>query len=413
MTNGELDEKAIALDAERDRKSKNNSPAWLHDAVVGETGKPLPVLANVLAALRSEMRDHFGFDEMLRTALLMQPLKDELYFSPRPITDVDVACVQERLQRLGLKRLSKDTAFQAVDARAHECAFHPVRDYLDHLEWDGTSRIANLFTEYFGAEPTEYAREIGRMFLVSMVARIARPGCKADHLPVIEGPQGTLKSTVCAILGGEWFSDNLPDITTGKDASMHLRGKWLIEVSEMHAMNRAEASQLKAFITRTTERYRPSYGRNEVIEARQCIFVGTTNRDTYLRDETGGRRFWPIKAGRIDVEALERDRDQLFAEAVAAYRSGAAWWPDKAFEREHVEPQQASRYEGDAWEEAIAQYIESKSKVTVGQVAKEALHIETPRIGTADQRRIASVLIDLGWTRQPKDYRGTRWWTQA
>lgn len=394
-------------------KAKPVTAEWLEDCIAGETGKPLAVLANVLLALRSEMPSAFAYDEMMCVPMLMHSLADEGGFSQRPCTDVDVGIVQEKLQHLGLKRVAKDVVHQAVDMRAHECRFHPVRDFLTSLEWDQTPRLAGLFPTYFGTPDAEYPKAIGSMFVISMVARIFEPGCKADHLPVVEGPQGIMKSTACRVLGGEWFSDGLPEVTAGKDVSQHLRGKWLIEVSEMHAMGRVETAQLKAFITRTTERYRPSYGRKEVIEPRQCVFIGATNRDTYLRDETGGRRFWPIKAERIDIEALERDRDQLFAEAVHLYRAGTHWWPDKDFERQHIMPEQAARYEADVWEDAIATYLDDKSKVTVSDVGRDALHMEMPRIATADQRRITATLEQLEWKRLPKDWKGKRYWTRS
>jgi len=389
---------------------------WIKKCIVGR-GEPLPILANALIALEATMPAAFAYDEMMRAPILMTPLKPEGGFLPRTVGDVDVGLVQEKLQHLGLRRITKDTVHQAVDIRASERRFHPVRDYLNSLRWDGRLRIAKFACVYLGSEPTPYADQIGSMFLISMVARIFDPGCKVDHMLVLEGPQVALKSTACSILGGNWFSDNLPDITAGKDVAQHLNGKWLIEVSEMHAMNRAESAQLKAFITRTIERYRPSYGRKEVIEPRQCVFIGTTNRDCYLRDETGGRRFWPIKVGSIDVDALSRDRDQIFAEAVQAYRQKAVWWPDKNFEREHILPEQTARYEGDAWEEDIAAYLATKTRVTIGEVAHNALFIEKPRIGTGDQRRIAAALEQIGWRRErpdgKTDWQGKRWWVQG
>ena len=374
-----------------------------------------------MLALRADARisDLFSYDEMLRAPILGRPVPGEAMdgesapFQLRPIRDDDVTALQELLQASGLEKVGKDTVHQAVDLRAHENTFHPVRIYLDTLEWDGTPRLATWLNAFLGAEGTEYHRRIGCMFLVAMVARIFEPGCKADYMPIFEGPQGFLKSTACRVLGGYWFSDNLPDIrTAGKDVAQHLNGKWLIEVAEMSALDKAEASALKAFVTRTVERYRPSYGRKEVIEPRQCVFIGTTNKTAYLRDETGGRRFWPVKVGSIDIEGLIRNRDQLFAEAAHLYRQGFRWWPDAAFEREFIVPEQEARYEADAWEEQIRGFLTGKERTTVLDVAQRGLKIDLPRIGTADQRRITAALERLGWARGKRA--GTaRWWARA
>jgi predicted P-loop ATPase len=393
-------------------------PDWLRQcqlgaSINGKPGKPIANLANALLALRRDaaFKGMFAYDEMLHAAMLMRAIDTPAdAFRPRPVIDVDVGKLQEMLQKIALVRLTREIAHQAVDIIAHEQRFHPVRDYLNGLAWDGVPRVGTWLASYLGAEQTAYTGKIGLMFLISMVVRIFEPGAKVDHMLVIEGPQGEMKSTACSVLGGRWFSDSLPEVTGGKDVSQHLRGKWLIEVAEMHATSRAEATLLKSFISRTHEQYRPSYGRREVIEPRQCVFVGTTNRNNYLKDETGGRRFWPIKAGAIKIEALAHDRDQLFAEAVKLYRDGVQWWPDRNFEREHIMPQQADRYESDAWEESIAAYVKDKGRVTISEVAKLGLFIETPRIGTADQRRIAAVLELLGWHRLGMDWQGKRWW---
>jgi len=339
----------------RNGKTKANDspkPDWLGKCIKGK-GQPLPILANVMKALRYDpsLINTFAYDEMQRTTMLMQ--KEGQPIEPRPVEDADVFRLQEYLQRAGLKNLGAQTVHDAVELRGREHKFHPVREHLETLKWDGIARVDSWLVRYLGAPETPYIKAIGQMFLIAMVARVFKPGCKADYMLVLEGPQATLKSTACRILGGPHFSDGLPDVTIGKDVSQHLRGKWLIEVAEMDAMNRAEATQLKHFITRQVEQYRPSYGRREVTEPRQCVFVGTTNKQTYLKDETGGRRFWPVPTGNIDARALERDRDQLFAEAVRLYRNGVPWWPDRSFERQQIMPEQEARYEPDAWEEAI------------------------------------------------------------
>jgi predicted P-loop ATPase len=190
----------------------------------------------------------------------------------------------------------------------------------------------------------------------------------------------------------------------------------------------------KAFLTRTVERYRPSYGHNEVVEPRQCIFIGTTNKAIYLTDETGNRRIWPVKCDKLDLEALRRDRDQLFAEAVKLYHDGVQWWPDRDLEAKYIEPQQADRFEADVWEEPIDEYLQGKTRTTIIDIAVDVLGYEreppqpsvsqsyygqsvptpiirgTPinRLTLRDQTRISAILTHLGW--EPKRNNKERWW---
>jgi predicted P-loop ATPase len=350
-------------------------PIWLRDCEKDARGDIIPNLANLFIAMRGDpdLVNTLAFDQMLQSSVLVAPLPpapngettgggDPL---PRPLRDADVSDLREYVQHNFFPRISRDISHEAVDKRAREASFHPVRQWLDGLVWDGTPRLDGWLAKYIGsASNQEYLAAIGPMFLISMVARIYRPGCKVDYMLVFEGPQGETKSQVCAILAGEWFSDDLPDLHT-KDVKQHLRGKWLVEIAELSAFSRAETEALKAFITRTDEKYRPPYGRLEVNEPRQCVFIGTTNKENYLKDDAGARRFWPVNVDKIDLKGLRRDRDQLFAEAVVRFRRGDHWWPDTAFEQRVIRPEQEGRYEADVWEETVAEYLKGQSRVTV------------------------------------------------
>jgi predicted P-loop ATPase len=299
---------------------------WWDLCLKNAKGKLIANHGNAMIALRNEhaLRDVFAYDEMLRANVVTHEI-GRLQTCNRWVTEKDVADLLEWLQQNGFPGMGMEMARGAMMARAQENTFHPVRQYLKSLVHDGTPRLGTWLTTCMGAELGNYAEHIGRMFITSMVARIAAPGCQVDHMMVLEGPQGILKSSACRVLGGRWFSDNLPDITVGKDASAHLKDKWVVEVAELHALNRAEATLLKSFISRREERYRPAFGRGEVLEPRQCVFIGTTNQDGYLKDPTGGRRFWPVKTGvtgAIDLALLEENRDQLFAEAMVGYQTG-------------------------------------------------------------------------------------------
>jgi predicted P-loop ATPase len=398
---------SLATRRPKRERPKRELPAWADRCIKDDMERIIPNLANVLVALRAlpEVREAFAYDRMLRVTILrgelpVAPGGESASAGPLPrsVRDEDVSQLQEWLQHMGMPKIGKDQVHQAVDQRAMERAFHPVRDYLDGLRWDKTHRLDGWLSTYLGAPGGAYEAKIGRMFLVGMVARVFKPGCQSDYMIVLEGEQGERKSSACRVLAGEWFSDGLKTIGD-KDASQHLRGKWLIEIGELSAFGRADTEALKHFLTQTVERYRPSFGRKEVVEPRQCVFIGTTNKSAYLKDETGARRFWPVKIGRIDLDALKSDRDQLFAEAVEAFRAGAQWWPEGDFEREHIKPQQNARYEADAWQEPIAKFVKGLERVTIAEVANGALDIPTGKIGTEIQRRIVAVLVNEGWTR--------------
>jgi predicted P-loop ATPase len=385
---------------------------WQSRCLLNAKGGLIPNYSNAMMALRydPDLRDAFGYDEMERKAVMVHEI-GRIDRANRWVTDADIGDLHEWLQQHGMPRMGIRDAKSALHNRAMECRFHPVIDYLQSLVWDRVPRLNVWLTSYLGAELNPRNEHIGRMFLTSMVARVNWPGCQADHMMVLEGPQGILKSSACRVLGGEWFSDHLPEVTKGKDVSQHLCGKWLIEVAEMHAMNKVEATHLKSFITRQVEIYRPSYGELEVREPRQCVFVGTTNEDAYLKDPSGGRRFWPVKtgvSGRIDLGLLAANRDQLFAEALVNYQDHGTWWPDAQFEAEFLKPEQAARYAGDIWEDRIDQFVAGKLRVTVAEIAREALMIPEGQMRQEHNVRIASILKERGWV--AKRSNRARWW---
>ena len=249
-------------------------------------------------------------------------------------------------------------------------------------------------------------RAIGSGWLISAVARIYRPGAKADCCLILEGPQGIRKSTALRTIAGEYFTDELADLGS-KDAAMQTRGVWIIELSELDNLSHAEVARIKAFMSRTTDRFRPPCGMRLVESPRQCVFAGTVNHSSYLRDETGGRRFWPVVCGPIDVDALASDRDQLWAEAKVRFESGSAWWLDTLDLVQLASDQQEARYEGDPWEEVIGPWLESKESTTISEVLEKCINKPQAQWTQTDKVRAARCLRAQGWLRY-RERQGSR-----
>ena len=274
-------------------------------------------------------------------------------------TDTDTTELRTYMEPI-IGKASKNDVADAVDACAGEHAYHPVRDYLNALTWDGTPRLDRLFVDYLGAADTPYIRAVTRKSFTAAVARVMRPGIKYDTMVVIIGTQGRYKSTILSKMGGTWFSDSLRNFGT-KDSMETIQGTWLDEIAEMQAMNNSEIDAVKGFLSKLSDYYRAAYGHYAAEHPRQCVFFGTTNTHDCLRDTTGGRRFWPVDIDRQprkkDVfRDLDTERNQLWAEAVMRWKLGEPLFLPSELEAEAGVVQEDHR-ERHPWEGKIEEFI--------------------------------------------------------
>jgi predicted P-loop ATPase len=307
----------------------------------------------------------------------------------------------ERLLVRNEKNIARGVALCASDNR-----FHPVRDYLGALTWDGITRTRSWLTDYMGVKESEYTALVGHFFLIGMVARIYHPGCQMRFMPIFEGKQFRGKSSALRILGGQWYGDTVLDLNN-KDCYQLIQGKWLYEIGELDAFNRAEATRIKAFVSSQTDRFRAPYDTVPRDWKRQGVFGGSTNQDEYFKDTTGNTRFWPLKTEEIEainLEGLAEYRDQLFAEAVHLFQAGERWHPTSDEQKRLFDPEQADREIGDPWQPRITRWLRSSTalRVTTEDILVDCLKIE---IGKADRGKQMSTAIGIamkriGWAKR-------------
>ncbi len=319
------------------------------------------------------------------------------------IADADMNRLHQRVQEEFRFTPEMELFRRAITNLAHENRFHPVRDYLGGLPpWDGIRRLDSWLTNYLGAEEKPYSSAVGRVVLIAAVRRVRQPGCKFDEMLILEGPQGRGKSSALRILTGrpEWFHDKVPLHDTTQRIFESIHGKWILEVSELACFGQAQVENLKNVVAQQVDRTRLPYDRIPRDFPRQCIFCGTTNDRSYLRDPTGNRRYWPVQVGDIRLADLERDRDQLWSEAAAAEATGetirlsSELWAAAGSEQEE-------RMRIDPWEEVLEEKLEGKTgRIRTGEFAK-LLFVSLERL---DAHRLGGILRRLGWERSKQRF---------
>jgi putative DNA primase/helicase len=332
----------------------------------------------------------------------------------------------------GLPSIPRAALKEAIETVAHARRYHPVREQLQGLVWDGKSRIDKWLMHVLGESPEslnpamqEYLQIVGRCWLLGMVNRVMRPGCKFDYCPVLEGVGGLRKSTMVEILAGtDFYSDTPFEVGRGKEAQEQVQGLWVYEIAEMTHFSKAEVGAIKAFISSKVDRYREAYGATLSTFPRQCVLVGTTNENTYLRDRTGNRRFWPIPVRHtINTEWLAKYREQLLAEAYVLYQQGAAYTPTPDAERRLFVPMQESRLvETAVLSELLHVLTRAPVATGIGAVVNEltgfvtiaqltlALGVDAAKSSPALEAQIRGWLDHEGWERVKKQINGARAW---
>ncbi len=313
-------------------------------------------------------------------------------------------------------------------------SYDPLYDYLNARSWDGGSLISNFLITHMGAvtvndlgeDITEYVRKVSTRFFLACVARGLDPGVKADNVLIVEGEQGIMKSTAFDVLGGQWYTDTKIDISN-KDSRMLASIKWIIELGELASLKGKDNEALKTFLSAREDTMRLPYAATVESFPRHAIFVGTTNHDQFLSDTTGNRRYWPVKCNKIDLEAIKRDRDQLWAEAVARYRlatdatnlhtnclGGERWWFEP-YESREVNAQTQARMIDSPMADMILDWWVKQDTTKRGptrghDVAINALMMPLERINRETLTQVGIAMTTLGFSKHRVRVDGRQVW---
>jgi predicted P-loop ATPase len=302
-------------------------------------------------------------------------------------------------ERLGFLP-DREFFYIVVAEAARRNTFHPVKDYLDGLEWDGVPRLDKWLITYGGAEDTSYTRAVGSITLIAAVRRIRQPGCKFDEMLILESPQGKSKSEMLAVLACRqgWFSDDLPLNADAKKVIEQTQGKWIMEAADMSGYRKTDVDRLKSMLSRQVDGSRMAYGRLPVERPRQFIIIGTTNDKDYLKDITGNRRFWPIATPLFDVAMIKKDRDQLWAEAAAREAKGESIRLDpKLWDAAAAE--QAERTAADPWHDLLEDVLGDITGKILSADVWHILDVPTAQRTQDKNKNMGSAMRALGFKR--------------